>query len=303
LYSHVGELAALATALCWSVSAVAFQSASIRIGSMVVNWIRLVFGLVFLTILGAVLRGRLLPEAPAAVWGWLGLSGLIGFVIGDLALFRAFVLIGARLSMLVMCLAPPVTAILGWLLLGERLSSVQVAGMGLTMVGVAWTVIERGPEVPSGSPGSRRAGSGRLAGVLLAGIGAMGQAGGLICSKLGMMTLADPFAATQIRVMAGICGFSVLFFVMGWWGQVRASRRDLKALGTTLVGSFFGPFLGVSLSLLAVQQTRSGVAAALMALVPVLMVPVAILVFRERVSVRAVLGTLVAVAGVILLFR
>lgn len=308
--THVGEIAALATALCWTVSAVSFQSASMRIGSLVVNWLRLVFALVFLTALGLVTQGQWLPtQAPAAAWGWLALSGLVGFVIGDLALFRAFVLIGARLSMLVMCLAPPMTAMLGWIFLGEQLSLVQVCGMSLTIGGVAWTVLERDGKAPAPAPlpprpdPGRAVLQGRAAGVILAAVGALGQAGGLVLSKQGMVGLEDPFAATQIRVLAGIAGFSVLFFAARWWPRVVAARRDGRALAATTAGSFFGPFLGVSLSLLAVHRTQAGVAAALMSIVPVLMIPVAAVLFRERVTPRAILGTILAVAGVMVLFR
>jgi uncharacterized membrane protein len=288
---------------------VSFQTASTRIGSMVVNWLRLVIALVFLTLLGLVLHGQVLPDAPASAWGWLALSGLIGFVLGDLALFRAFVLIGARLSMLVMCLAPPLTAMFGWLFLGEQLTPTQVAGMALTVAGVAWTVLERDANarrpvpVPTAVVVPRTRLSGRFVGVLLAGVGALGQAGGLIFSKLGMAGLPDPFAATQVRVLAGIAGFSVLFFATRWWSRVGAARRDARALGFTTLGSFFGPFLGVSLSLLAVHRTQAGVAAALMSIVPVLMIPVAFVAFRERVSLRSAAGTVLAVAGVIVLFR
>ncbi len=305
---HVGEMAALGTALCWMASAVAFQAASTRIGSMVVNWLRLVMALVFLTLLGLVLHGRLLPDAPFSAWTWLGLSGLIGFVVGDLALFRAFVVIGARLSMLLMCLAPPMAAVFGRLFLGEQLSVSQIGGMALTIAGVAWTVLERssdsiqpGPR-PTAFPMAQRQMSGRTWGILLAVVGAAGQAGGLVLSKQGMADLPDPFAAAQIRVLAGIAGFTALFFAARWWPKVAASRRDPRALGFTMIGSFFGPFLGVSLSMLAVHLTQAGVAAALMSIVPVLMIPVAFFVFRERVSLRSVLGTLVAVAGVVVLF-
>lgn len=307
--SHVGELAAVGTALCWTVSAVSFQTASTRIGSMVVNWLRLVIALAFLTTLGFVLHGRLLPDASASAWGWLALSGLIGFVLGDLALFRAFVLIGARLSMLVMCLAPPLTAVFGWLFLGEQLTPTQVAGMALTVAGVAWTVLERDTgagrpvPVPTAVVVPKTRFTGRFAGVLLACVGALGQAGGLIFSKLGMAELPDPFAATQVRVLAGIAGFSALFFATRWWSRVGDARRDARALGFTTLGSFFGPFLGVSLSLLAVHRTQAGVAAALMSIVPVLMIPVALVVFRERVTLRSAAGTVLAVAGVIVLFR
>lgn len=293
----IGEWAALATAFCWMGSALSFEAASARIGSVPVNLIRLVIAAALLAVLGLVLHGRPLPlDASAHAWGWLSVSGLVGFFLGDLALFRAFVLIGARLSLLVMCLAPPLTAVLGLLFLGERLDPVQVAGMALTVAGVAWTVLERSP---ASDPRPAR---GRLPGVLLALAGAAGQAGGLILSKIGMEQLSDPFAASQIRGLAGIAGFAVLFTVAGWWPRVRAGLRDRRGVLLTGAGAFFGPFLGVSLSLLAIHTARAGVAAAIMSISPVLILAVARL-RGERVSLRAALGTLVAVAGVAVLFR
>lgn len=303
MHRFVGEIAALATAVCWSISAVAFQSASVRIGSMVVNWLRLVLGLGFLSVTGLLTRGRLIPDAPLESWAWLGLSGLVGFVVGDLALFRAFVMIGARLSMLVMCLAPPLTALLGFVFLGERLSLSQGIGMALTVGGVAWTVTEGTPGRPDPTIEPSGTARKRMTGVLLAGIGALGQAGGLLLSKMGMAGVQDPFAATQMRVLAGIGGFTALFCAMRWWGEVGRARRDGRALVATATGSFFGPFLGVSLSLLAVHRTQAGVAAALMSLVPIVLIPMSVLVFRERPSTRSVLGTLLAVGGVVVLFR
>ena len=139
------------------------------------------------------------------------------------------------------------------------------------------------------------------AGVALGFGGAVGQAGGLVLSKLGMGDY-DPFAATQIRVLAGTAGYVLLFFALHRWGRVARAFADRRALGYTAVGAVFGPFLGVSLSLAAVQLTLTGVAASIMAITPVLIIPVLVLHRRERVGVGGVLGALLAVAGVVLLF-
>jgi drug/metabolite transporter (DMT)-like permease len=300
--THAGELAALATAVCWAASAVSFEAASQRIGSLAVNGIRLALGLAFLCILGVFLHGRPLPtDAQADAWAWLGLSGLIGFVIGDLCLFRAFVLIGSRLSMLVMTLAPPATALLGWIFLGEVLTPLQLLGMSLTVGGVAWTVLERTNGALAGRP--QRTAAERTRGILLGVGGALGQAGGLVLSKMGMQTYPDPFAATQIRIIAGIAGFAIVYTAIGWWPRVMAARHQPRGLGQTAVGSFFGPFLGVSLSLMAVHWTSAGIAAALMSLTPILIIPLVYFLYRERVSPRALMGTGLAVAGVVILFQ
>lgn len=251
------------------------------------------------------MRGAPLPtDASAHAWLWLSLSGIVGFAFGDLCLFRAYVVIGARLSFLLMSLVPPLTALLGWAVLGERLAALDVAGMTLTVGGVAWVVRERRPAANASSgPSGAVVADERppLVGVLLGIGGAIGQAGGLVLSKLGMGEY-DAFAATQVRVIAGVVGFVVIFTVAGLWPRLVAALRDRPALGQIGLGAFFGPFLGVSLSLLAVQHTSAGVAATIMALQPVMILAPVALLGRERVTLRAAGGALLAVGGAGLLF-
>ncbi len=140
-----------------------------------------------------------------------------------------------------------------------------------------------------------------LRGVLLAFGGAMGQAVGLILSKHGMGDF-DPFAATQIRVIAGITGFSILFFPLRRWGHTGRAFKNPKGMVPTTIGAVFGPFLGVSFSLLAIQRTLTGVASTIMAIVPILMIPAAVILFHERVKLREIVGAFIAVGGVALLF-
>jgi drug/metabolite transporter (DMT)-like permease len=295
-FSHAGEVAALATACCWAFSALAFQAAGRRVGSLPVNLIRLLMAVFLLGAFTWVTRGTPLPmDASKHVWVWLSLSGLAGFTIGDLCLFRAFVLVGARISMLLMTLVPLFTTILGFLVMHEVLTPQQLAGMALTIFGVSSVVLER-----------RRDANGRierlpLSGILLGLGGAFGQALGLVLAKFGMGSY-DAFASTQIRVLAGIVGFSLVFAVTARWPRVRAAFRDRRAMASTLIGSFFGPFIGVSLSLLAVQYTEAGVAATLMALTPIVIIPLSMILYRERVAWPAAIGAAVAVCGSALLF-
>jgi len=295
---YAGQLAALGTASCWAASTLAFDAACQRIGSLVVNLLRLVIAFALLSVACQLLRGRALPlDATPRAWAWLSLSGLVGFAFGDLCLMRAYAFLGPRLAALMMSLAPPMTAAIGWLLLGERLSPRQLLGMALTVGGIAVAILERprtagDPPPPAGH---------RAAGVALGAGGALGQAGGLVLSKLGMGSY-DPVAATQVRVLAGIAAYVVLLFALGWWPRVLASLADRPAMGYTATGAFFGPFLGVSLSLFAVQRTLSGVAASLMATTPILVIPAVVLLHGERVGWGGLAGTGVAVAGVALLF-
>lgn len=295
---HAGEIAALLTAVSWTLSSLCFTSAGRRVGSLSVNLIRLSLAWLYLILYGALVRGAPFPaDAPPRAWLWLGLSGFVGFFLGDLCLFKAFVLVGPRLSTLLMSLAPPIAAGLGVLFLDERLSATNWLGMAATIAGVSWVVLERPPNgagVPP-RPSAR--------GLALAALAAVGQAVGLVLSKLGMGPEGyDPFAATHIRVLPGVAGFAILIFALGRYPRVLETLRDARAFALIALGAFLGPFLGVGLLLFSVQRVPAGVAQTIVSIMPVLIVPFVVVLYKERVSWRAFLGACVAVAGVALLF-
>lgn len=296
--AQLGELYALGTALCWVFTAVLFTRAGERMGSMVVNLIRMWMAVPMLIVIAWITRGLPWPtDATPHAWWWLTLSGLIGFTFGDLCLFRAFLLLGPRLSTLMMAFAPPLAAIAGWLWLGETLGPWQLLGMLATVLGVTWAILDRTPSANKAgiSPKERRWG------VALGFCGALGQAVGLVLSKLGMGDY-DAIAANQIRVLGGAVGFSVLFVGLRRWPRVWAGLRDRVGMAYTAGGAVAGPLLGVTLSLLAVQHTEAGVAASIMGTTPVLIIPWMVLVGGERVGPGGVLGAVIATAGVATLF-
>ena len=307
LRTHAGELYALATAIFWTITALTFESASRRVGELAVNLLRLTFGFILLSVFSWLVRGLVLPvDAPGRAWFWLLLSGLVGFVFGDHMLLKAFTIIGSRIAMLVSALVPPLTALLGWLTLGEHLTMLDMLGMAVTLAGIALVILER--KVPASaanaaSPATRQkiGLSYSLAGLLYALGGAVGQAIGLILSKIGMGSY-NAFAATQIRIIAGVLGFMVLFSLLRRWGRIGNALKNRPAMTLLLVGSVFGPFLGVSFSLLAIQNTSAGVASTIMALVPVLIIFPSVFIYKERVSLKEAVGAVIAVSGVALLF-
>lgn len=300
IQNYLGEFAAILTALCWTVTAMVFETAGKRVGALSLSLIRLLIGLGFLSIYNAIVNDGFLPVASGYQWFWLILSGLVGFVLGDLFLFRAFILIGARISMLIMSLVPPITALIGWITLGEVLSGIEFLGMGITLAGISMVMLARRG---NGSEFSLKRGKMGpvVLGSLLALGGAIGQAAGLVLSKKGMQDM-DAFAATQIRIMAGVVGFLIVITLFKRWKNVLGAINDLKAMKFMTLGSFTGPFLGVSFSLLAVQHTDTGVAATLMALTPVMIIPPAILLKKEKIHLLEILGALISVGGVALFF-
>jgi drug/metabolite transporter (DMT)-like permease len=294
--NHIGELAALLTAIFWTVTSLSFEYAGNRIGSLPVNIIRLAAGFIFLSLFLLVRRGMFLPlDATTYNWVWLSLSGLVGFVFGDFFLFKSYTIIGSRFSMLIMNLVPPITALAGFMILGEKLSMYHFFGMILTFSGISLAIFSRenGNEKLSLKLAPR--------GVLYAIGGAVGQALGLILSKLGMKDY-DPFAATQIRIIAGIAGYLLLITIMMRWPSVKKGLGDKKAIGATTIGAFFGPFLGVSFSLLAIKFTKTGIASTIMALVPVFILVPSVLITKQKVTLLELFGAIISVAGVAMFF-
>jgi len=294
--SHLGEIASLTTALCWTITSVAFESAGKRVGSISVNLIRLVMALLLISIFNLFTRGMMLPlDASSPAWFWLSISGIIGFVLGDLFLFQAFVIIGSRLSMLIMSAVPPITAITGFIMLGETITLLDLAGMMITMGGIALVILTKNPEdkmVRFSYP---------VRGLIYAFIGALGQAFGLVFSKFGMGSY-NPFAATQIRIIAGIIGFALVITILRSWNNVFLALKNHKAIQSILVGSFFGPFIGVSLSLLAVQHAPTGIVSTITSITPILIIPVAIIIFKEKVLPMEIIGAIITLGGISLLF-
>ncbi|MEW6567439.1 MAG: DMT family transporter [Chloroflexota bacterium] len=293
-----GELAALATALCWTGSATFFTFGSRRVGSAVVNRVRLVLAAVFLTSTHWLIFGSPLPTAGAERWLWLGLSGIVGLAIGDAFLFQAYVWIGARLTMLMMSTVPILSALLAWIALGERLEAAQWLGIALTVLGLAWVVgrPEAGPDGSEPKPDYRRG--------LIYGLGAAGGQGlGMILAKQG---LADGFPPLSGNVMRLVSAALVLWWVTLLQRQAGPTLRRLldqpRALAPITAGAVTGPFIGVWLSLIAIQTTHIGIASTLMALPPVFLLPVGRFVFGERIGRQAVGATLLAMAGVSMLF-
>ncbi|MCP4721029.1 MAG: DMT family transporter [Desulfobacteraceae bacterium] len=300
---YTGELIAVATVLCWTISIQFFEAASKRVGAAPVNIIRLACALVLFGCFLFFRHGYILPvNFPAHAWIYLSLSGIIGFFMGDIFLFKALVEIGPRVSMLIFSLSAPTAALIGWFFLQEIYVLHQWIGMMVTLTGVSVVILERNQKTSNSSNLKIR--NITFKGVLY-GFGAMlGQALGYILSKTGIQTdsgYLDAFSATQIRAIAAFICFLIFFTVTGKWRDVKTAMGDRKAVLFTAMGSAVGPFLGVSLSLLVLHFLPTGVASTFLSLVPVFIIPFSIFLHKEHVSIRALAGAVIAVSGIYLL--
>lgn len=291
IQSHVGEIASLLTAVCWTFSAIYFEKAGRRVGSLSVNIIRIFLGVIFLGITTLFTRGMLFPiDATPYNWFWLGLSGIVGFFLGDLFLFKTYTIIGSRTSQLVMSLAPMITAVIGWFFLSEYLTPKSIAGIVVSVTGIMIAVA--GKKLRLDVP---------VKGFLYAIGGALGQAVGLILSKKGMGDY-DAIAATQIRAIFGFAAFALLVTFMRRWRKVILAAGERKSMSAITIGAMFGPFIGVSLSLFAVKHTETGIASALMALTPIFIIIPSAIMFKEKITARQVTGAVISIIGASIFF-
>lgn len=299
---HIGEFSAIGAALAFAFGSILFTLSGQLVGSPLVNRTRLLMGVIFVIALHQALQGEPFPvNAGREQWFWLGLSGFIGFALGDASLFQAFVMIGPRISMLIMALVPVLGAILAWLFLGEILAIQDLAGIAVTVAGIIMVVSE--PSNKSKHDDVERSQSYYLLGLLFAFGGAFGQASGLILSKIG---LANDFPALSGNLIRLIVATLLIWLFSAFRGEIASSYRTLRAnaraLWMLLLAALIGPVIGVWLSLIAVQKAPVGIASTLMALTPIFLIPIAYFLFKERISKQAILGTLLAFAGTALLF-
>ena len=294
---YLGEIAALATAFFFAITALIFTSTGRSVGSQVTNRMRLLFALFYLIVLNLILFRQPLPvSADSSRWIWLSISGIIGLSLGDVFLFQSMVSVGTRLGSLLLSLAPIFGSIIAWIFFGEVLSILQITGIVFALAGIAWVVAahQEPPDTPHGH--TQR-------GVIFGILAGLGQAVGIVLSKQGMSGNFPPFQANAIRMLAGV------LFIWIWAafrGEAVSTFQQLRGkprvLGLLALGAFVGPVLGVTASLLAIQYVEIGIASTLIALTPVIILPISYFGFKEKVGWQAIVGTLLAIAGVAILF-
>jgi drug/metabolite transporter (DMT)-like permease len=295
----LGELAALTTSMCYSGSSVLYTFAGRKLTALVINRIRLILAVLLLVSVHWVFQGVPFPiQAGLWRWFWLGTSGIIGLALGDFFLFRAYQSIGPRLSSLMMSLAPILVTLMAWMFFGEALSNLSLLGIALTVGGIAWVILER----PAGQIGLRVPAE-RLRGILF-GLGAtISQAMGVILAKEGLMGGIPAVSANVIRMISAMVALWVLTLFQKQARQTfNQVVKQARAVPLILGGAILGPFLGVSLSLYSLQRADAGVASTLSSLAPIFLLPISYFIFKERFGWTAILGTMMALAGVALLF-
>jgi drug/metabolite transporter (DMT)-like permease len=301
----IGETSAIVVSFLWTTCSILFAYAGKRIGALSVNAIRIIMALGMLGAAHILIFGTIIPDANRSQWIYMSLSGVVGLAIGDFGYFGTLVILGPRRGTLIMSLNPIFSVIAGYYVLTEMLDIWTFVGIAITLAGVTWVILER-ENKSSEDPITKKE---KLLGVTFGMIGAIGQGVGLVIAKYGMIDVANnpdvplnPLSSTLIRMIAGTIVVWLFIIVIGKFPKLINDFKDTKAVKATFGGAFFGPFLGVWLSMVAVMYAFAGVAATLMSLMPVIVIPVIWVLYKQKTSWRGFIGAVVAIAGVAMLF-
>ena len=292
---YVGEISALLTAILWSVTSLFFSEASQRVGSFQVNITRLILASAFLAL--TIFIMNLSYNISFTQAGNLVLSGIIGLIFGDTYLFKAFQHIGPRLSMLVMSLAPAIAAILAYFLLGEGISILGILGMIITLTGISIVILQREEHPASKYKVSK-------IGILYALFGAIGQGVGLIFAKLAFNEgEIHSIVAAFIRIFSSVLVMLPLLLMSKKYQNLfKVFYLNKKVFNFTVAGTICGPYLGITLSLIAITNTNVGIAATIMSIIPILLLPLVWFFYKEKLTWKSITGAFVSVGGVAILF-
>jgi len=291
---YIGEISALLTAALWSVSPYFFTNVILKVGAINLNIYRLVVAGILLMLTIFILNIDYSITSQQVFL--LSLSGFIGLVVGDTFLFASYREIGPRVTILIMSLNPAVAAILAFFMLDEVISIIGIVGMLITLAGIALVVQER-------ETGDNKLYKITRKGVFFGVMAAVGQGVGLIPAKMAFeYGDINSLVATFVRIAAASVFFIPYFFYnKSAIPILNTSVKDVKILGMTLLGSIVGPYLGITFSFIAIMYTKVGIASTLMSTMPIMMLPLSHFIYKEKVSVKSIIGALIAVAGVIVL--
>ncbi len=296
LSNYIGELSALTAAFLWAISSVVYSLLGQRIPPLQLNFLKGIIAIAFLVIT-LLFQGITIDNFQTFSVVLLSISGIIGIGLGDTAYFLALNNLGARRTLLLETLTPPLSALLAWILIGETLNTIAWCGILLTLLGIAWVISERiSLQINNNLL--------ILKGVMWGILAAVTQAGGSVLSRVALLNSdISPLESSLIRLVAGT-GIAFLLAAIPW--NKKSSSQPInflsfRIMGTITLAAFGSTYLGIWLQQTSLKFAPTGIAQTLLATSPIFVIPIA-LIMKEKVSLRSILGVLIALAGISLLF-
>lgn len=288
----LGGTAALLSAAAWALSSILFRRLGDEASPSGMNLGKCVIGVLAI---GAILIFTGLELLPLRDFLYLGLSGLLGIALGDTLFFSSLVNLGPRLALLIGALGPVFTVVMAVVFLGERPSPVAWAGIAATLAGVNWVLWGSVPK-----DGDKRGHT--LTGIKYGVLSILCNSAGVLLSKVGVSSVSA-LEGTFIRFLWGMAGllFAGLFTgQLKTWLEPFGDRGRVKLLLTAVLVAIFGGFW---LLLVALKHINASLAVVLNETAPIFVLPMAYFMMKEKITVRGAVGAVIAVAGVVLIFR
>ncbi|MEM9219733.1 MAG: DMT family transporter [Cyanobacteria bacterium P01_F01_bin.150] len=305
LTTYPGELAALGGALLWAIASTIYTKAGQTVVPLVLNLVKGIVAIAFMLLTLGIQQSPL-PILNAREWLLLMGSGIVGIGIGDTVFFMALNSLGARRTILLEALAPPLAALLAIAFLGEVLGWTSYIGILLTVLGVTWVVLERTASTKNNAKINEISSIQYRQGIIYGLLAALCQATGAVMTRAALVdTTISPLWSGLIRLIAGT--ILALVLILGLIGTKRLESRtlyplrSLSLLGLITMTSFASTFLAIWLQQTALKYTAAGIAQALTSTSPLFVIPFAMMM-GDRITVRSVFGVFVALGGVWLLF-
>jgi len=290
----LGYLFALITAACWTQNSVIYTFVGNRVGSSTVTHIRLWIAFPAAVIINYIFTGSFLPVNFSGLsYIFIGSSGIFGFFIADLFIFKAFQHMGARKTMVIMTLSPIFATVISWIVFTEILSLIQISGILITIAGVMLVImVESRKTVEKPRP----------IWIIFAIAGALTQAIGMVLAKAGLSEGIHPISANVVRIGSGLAGLAIYTLIRKEFINDFKKMEDKRSLYLLIAAALVGPVFGMLLALYAFSWAPVGIVTTLMQLSPVMLLPIDRFYLKKHIPAGAVFGTLVAVAGAGVLF-
>ena len=286
----MGETLALAAAFGWVGSSIFLEKASKETGTLAVNLIRLIIAMVFLGIITYLKRGLLLPvDVTKESLKFLSVSGLFGLFLGDFFLYKAYINVGPRITLLVMTFSPIAVSILSFIILDEKIEIIKILGMILTILGIAMVILRKRSDKEFSKLG-----------FMYAVLAMLGESFGIIFTRLGS-TNYDSFATIQVRTIPAILAFMIYISIRKEWGNIKEGILNKKGMLYIVLGTIVAT-LGVTSLVEAMKHSNVGVVSTLAATSPILIIPISIVCFKEKISVLEGIGAIVSFIGIAIFF-
>ena len=301
-----GELIALVTTLCWSLGIFPFTEASKRIGAVPVNQYRLLLAWLIISVIlfftDSLNIAELFSQPHLYHYVFLGASGIIGFTIGDYCSFKSFTILGPKLGSLYTTFAPGAALSMGFLVLGEKVNLIGILGIAITIGGVIWLTLSKKDTAAAEKAGFKRDKTGIILGIC----GALCQGTGLVLSKYGMDYYTERIPTMHAVWIRLLFAFATAFLVSLLAKKLISNSKPVlsnknNAIPFMVLGTLLGPICGVTCSLIAIQKIEVAVAQTIFALLPIVVLPVNLLVYKEKITLQSVFACLIAILGVVIL--